>query len=88
LEQIIAASCIDDPSIEPNPPGAAFNTNEGTGTGRYNGVDGATIEWTFTDAGEPGRNDTVRIIIRDAEDRLVLEVAGNLKGGNNQAHSD
>jgi uncharacterized repeat protein (TIGR01451 family) len=88
LEQIITASCIDDPSIEPNPPDAAFDTNEGTGIGRYNGVDGATIEWIFTDAGEPGKNDTVRIIIKDAEDRLVLEVAGNLKGGNNQAHSD
>lgn len=55
--------------------------------GRYNGVPGATAKWTFTDAGEPGKNDTATITIVDAGGNVVLNVSGNLKNGNQQAHA-
>ena len=43
-------------------------------------------EWTFTDAGEPGRNDGMRLIIRDSSGNIVLAASGVLAGGNHQAH--
>jgi len=89
LLELTSATCIDDPAIEPNPPGADFDTFIGTGTGRYNGVDGATIEFTFTDAGEPGTVDTATYRITAADGTVVLEVSvKNLTFGNHQAHAD
>ena len=86
LEQVSSASCSDDPSISPDPPSASFDTHRGSGTGRYNGVSGYTVEWTYTDAGEPGTSDTARIVIRDAFGFIILDVSGTLEKGNNQAH--
>ena len=86
LGRLTTASCSDDPAIMPNPPKAGFDTYHGTGTGLYNGSPDATAEWTFTDAGEPGDNDTATIIIKDADGNTVLSVSGSLNGGNNQAH--
>src|SRR5207245_10354642 len=86
LDQASSASCSDDPSISPDPPSASFDTHRGSGTGRYNGVSGYTVEWTFTDAGEPGTSDTARIVIRDAFGFIILDVSGTLEKGNNQAH--
>lgn len=86
LENLVLASCSDDPAITPNPPIAGFDTYSGFGTGRYNGVSGATVEWTFTDAGEPGTKDTARLVIRDTGGNVVLSVAGNLDRGNHQTH--
>lgn len=88
LETLTTASCTDDPAIIPNPPAAGFDTYRGTGTGRYNGVAGATAEWTFTDAGEPGKNDFATILIKDSSGNVVLSVSGNLNGGNQQAHKE
>lgn len=88
LESLASASCTDDPAIIPNPPAAGFDTYQGTGTGRYNGVAGATAEWTFTDAGEPGKNDFATILIKDSSGNIVLSVSGNLNGGNQQAHKE
>lgn len=88
LETLTTASCSDDPAIEPNPPAAGFDTYKGTGTGRYNGAEGATAEWTFTDAGEPGKNDIATIVIKDSSGNIVLSVSGNLNGGNQQAHKE
>lgn len=87
LEQLTFASCTDDPTIEPQPPAADFDTYEGEGNGRYNGVAGATAHWIFTDAGQPGVRDTATIEIRDVSGNLVLEVSGNLNKGNHQAHA-
>ena len=53
LETVTSGACNDDPTLSPNPPGAGFDTHTGTGTGRYNDTSGATVEWVFTDAGEP-----------------------------------
>ncbi len=86
LDTLTSATCSDDPSIVPNPPAAGFDTYVGRGTGKYNGVAGATAEWTFTDAGEPGKNDTAKIVIKDVNNVVVLTVSGNLKVGNQQAH--
>ena len=86
LENLLAATCSDDPAIAPNPPSADFDTYAGAGTGRYNGVSGATAEWTFTDVGEPGNNDTVEIVITDANGNVVLSASGSLDSGNHQAH--
>lgn len=88
LENLTAASCTDDPSIGPNPPTAGFDTYSGKGIGRYNGVSGARAEWTFTDAGEPGKNDTATIKIWDANGNIVLSVSGKLNNGNHQAHAN
>jgi len=88
LESLTSASCTDDPGIVPNPPAAGFDTYTGKGGGRYNGAAGATAEWTFTDAGEPGKNDTATITIKDAGSNIVLSVSGKLQNGNQQAHKN
>ena len=85
LEGLTRATCSDDPAIEPNPPEAGFDTYEGAGTGRYNGVAGATAEWTFTDAGKPGSKDSAEIVIMDSTGS-ILAVSGMLTKGNHQAH--
>lgn len=86
LESLTTAVCSDDPAIDPKKPKASFDTYEGTGMGRYNGVSGATAHWIFTDAGEPGKMDMAKIMIKDAGGATVLTVSGNLKSGTQQAH--
>jgi hypothetical protein len=89
LESLDTAICSDDPNIDETPPVAGFDTFVGTGTGRYNGVSGATIEFTFTDAGEPGKLvDFAGITITDAGGDVVLTVGGGLDKGNHQAHAE
>ncbi len=88
LESLTTASCSDDPAIVPNPPATPFDTYKGEGTGRLNGVAGATAKWTFTDAGEPGKSDMATIEIKDATNTVVLSVSGSLQNGNHQAHTD
>jgi len=87
LDTLTGASCTDNPAITPNPPAAGFDTYSGSGSGRYNGTPGATAQWTFTDAGEPGTNDTVTLQVKDAAGNVVLDVSGTLSGGNIQAHN-
>jgi hypothetical protein len=88
LETLTSAACMDDPNIVESPPVAGFDTYIGSGTGRYNGAPGATATWTFTDAGEPGKNDTVRLTIKDSLGNTVLTVSGKLSSGNHQAHPE
>jgi hypothetical protein len=88
LGKISTASCTDDPAIVPNPPASDFDTYTGTGTGKYNNTPGATVSWTFTDAGEPGKNDTATTKVWDAASNLVLDVTGPLNSGNHQAHTN
>jgi hypothetical protein len=84
---VTSVSCTDDPAISPAPPAATFDTQTGTGTGSYNGTAGYTVSWTFTDAGEPGVNDTAHITITGPSG-VVLDVSGSLTNGNQQAHTD
>jgi len=88
LEKLISATCSDDPAINPKHPAAGFDTYVGVGTGRYNGQAGATAQWTFTDAGEPGKNDWASIVIKDSNGNVVLSVQGYLNNGNHQAHDN
>ena len=86
LTEITTAACSDGPGISEGNPVAGFDTFRGSGIGRYNGVDGATAEWTLTDAGEPGKSDTLRIMITSAGGTVVLDRTGTLTSGNQQAH--
>lgn len=88
LESLTSAVCSDDANIDESPPVAGFDTYVGSGTGRYNGVSGAKIEFKLTDAGEPGKNDEATMKIWDANNVLVLDVSGKLKNGNHQAHKE
>lgn len=85
LLELTSAECSENGLTE-QPPEAGFDTYEGEGTGRFNGEEGATIEFTFTDDGEPGDGDTASIVIRDASGDVVLTVSDNLNRGNHQAH--
>lgn len=85
LTDLDTAVC-EDTGLDEAPPEAGFDTFRGTGTGRYNGEDGATIVFTFTDDGEPGVDDTATLEIRDAAGNLVLQVSGEVDRGNHQAH--
>ena len=98
LETFDSVVCSDTPGIAPKPPSVGFDTLVGTGTGRYNGQLGYSIEWTFTDAGEPGTQDTaIYLIYKTGTDKtnpanVVLQITapnlttGNIINGNQQAH--
>lgn len=85
LDELTDAICSDDPSIDPGQPGSVMDVFKGKGTGRFNGKSGAAVEFTFTDAGEPGKSDLAEIVIRDARGNVVLSVSGPLENGNHQA---
>jgi hypothetical protein len=92
LEGIVAARCTDDRSIDPGQPVAPFDTYQGRGIGSYKRGSGpwqtANVEWTFTDAGEPGQGRDlaeIRITVVGTNEE-VLNVRGFLDGGNQQAH--
>jgi hypothetical protein len=81
------AVCSFDPAVgDPAPPVADFNTYVGTGSGRYNGVPGATITFTLTDHSEPGVLDFATYTIRDVHGTIVLQASGYITKGNQQAH--
>ncbi len=86
MKDLTSAVCTDDPSINPKPPNAPFDTFTGKGNGKLNGIDDAKIEFVFTDAGEPGTEDKATIKIFDKANKLILEVSGFLNKGNHQAH--
>lgn len=79
--------CVDTAANEGRPR-AGFDTIVGQGTGVLNGEEGASATFSFTDAGEPGRNDRATITITDADGNVVFRIANEKisAGGNNQAH--
>jgi len=90
-EHLTTVACTDDPEIIEDPPPAPLDTLIGVGTGRYNGTDGYTIEFTLVDYGEPGSSDRMAIRIFNTADPsdVVLDVPLQiLSGGNLQAHYD
>lgn len=90
-EHLETVSCTDDPNIIQAPPPAPLDTLVGVGTGRFNNVDGFTIEFTLVDAGEPGTEDEMAILIYETANpaNVILEVPKQkLDGGNLQAHYD
>ena len=84
------ADCSNDPNVDPAPPPAPFDTFYGEGIGRLNGVDGARVEFTFVDGGEPsGGGDRAAIRIFDPNGIVVLDLPlSPLDNGNIQAHYD
>ena len=56
------------------------------GQATLNGVAGYTFEARAADRGEPGRNDTFALVVRDATGATVLNVGATLAGGNIQSH--
>lgn len=90
-EHLETVACTDSPEIDQFPPAAPLDTLVGVGSGRYNGEDGYTIEFTLVDAGEPGREDEMQILIYETGNpgNIVLDVPLQvLTGGNLQAHYD
>lgn len=87
LESLTSALCSNDPSLDEEQPVAGFDTYKGAGTGRLNGVSGATAKWVFTDDGEPGTADYAKISISDGVNPPYV-FSGNLTNGNQQAHPE
>lgn len=85
LESLNQSFCANDPAVSAGKPKTAFNLLKGAGAGRYQGLP-ATAEWSFVDAGEPGGEDTGRIVIKDSAGTIVLSINGSVNGGNHQAH--
>ena len=89
MDILTSAVCTDEPGVNPDPPpDTPFDTFTGVGTGKLNGVPGATINFVFVDAGEPGDMDTAEIRVTDPDGIVVLNVSGFLDRGNVQAHED
>ena len=87
LDGVTAVTCYDNPAINAKQPKSQFNTLVLSGTGRYNGQGGGTVQLLFSDAGEPGRNDGVQMVIKDSGGNVVLNVPQTtLTNGNHQAH--
>jgi hypothetical protein len=95
-EHLVTVACTDDPAINQAPPPAPIDTLVGVGAGRYNGVDGYTIEFTLVDQGEPGGKSgsppdqmAIRIFQTSNPGNVVLSLPLQaLDGGNLQAHYD
>lgn len=97
-ESLDNVTCIDDPSYDPTPPVAPFDTFIARARGRLNGEDGSVITFRFIDDGEPGTTDEAHFTIYapnqgpgqvpEGDQVAVLTVSGQLDGGNLQAHYD
>jgi hypothetical protein len=92
LEHLTTIECSDDPDIAQPPPAAPLDTLVGIGTGRFDGEEGYTIEFTLVDGGEPGRgDDAMRILIYETLNpgNVILDIPLTpMNGGNLQAHAD
>ncbi|HEV8359206.1 MAG TPA: fibronectin type III domain-containing protein [Candidatus Thermoplasmatota archaeon] len=86
LDALAANACRDDPGVDASPPAAGFDTMEGSGAGSVNGEAGYSVQWILVDAGEPGADDWVDLVVTDADGAVVLSIDGALAGGNDQAH--
>jgi hypothetical protein len=89
LTTLDTAVCSDSPLFDEGQPPAGFNTMEGSGTGTFNNVPGATIQFILIDNGEPGAGaDLARYFITDASGTVVLDCPLTVleQGGNHQAH--
>jgi hypothetical protein len=86
LETVTGVGCYDDPRIDSGNQ-TPMDTLVLTGIGSYTGKNDASISLVFTDAGEPGRNDGVQMLIKDGVGNVILNAPfTTLTGGNHQAH--
>jgi hypothetical protein len=86
-EHTTTVECSDNEELQA-PPAAPVDTIVGVGSGRYNGVDGYTIEFKLVDAGEPGTSDRAALRIFNASGDVLNLSEAVLGGGNIQAHFD
>ncbi|HYN10936.1 MAG TPA: hypothetical protein VES67_26370, partial [Vicinamibacterales bacterium] len=88
-EHLTTVECSDNPAIIQAPPAAPLDTLIGTGVGRFNNVDGYTVEFTLIDYGEPGDQDKVALkIFRTGQAPVLNLVLTTITQGNLQAHFD
>ena len=73
----------NDASFTPGPqPASGVDSVVFSGPALFNGSAGHTYEARATDRGEPGRNDTFTLIVRNAAGVVVANVGGTLATGN------
>jgi hypothetical protein len=75
----------------PAPPKAPVNTIVASGTGRYDGVEGFTVQFTLIDNGEPGTHDQAGFMIFETANPTNVVLAFpvmTVTTGNIQAHVD
>jgi hypothetical protein len=97
-EQILFIECLDDPNYDPYPPDAPADTFIGRAIGRLDNQWGSIIDFKFIDDGEPGTTDEAYMTIyavnqgpeqvAPGDEVIVLQVGGQIDGGNLQAHYD
>ena len=94
LEELTAANCIEHPEIIQQPPKSSpFDTFQAEGTGRLKtgGTTDfdATVDFILVDAGEPGVDDTLELVVKNGDGDVVLDLPVSfLDKGNFQTHKD
>jgi hypothetical protein len=86
-----SANCFLNPAFSPTPPNAPINTMIGKGTGRFDGTDGYTVEFTLEDHGEPGGNDRAGFKVYLTANPSIVILSFPIQvmtDGNLQAHVD
>jgi hypothetical protein len=78
LDLILAVACDEDP--EP------MRVHRGEGIGRLNGVPGATVEWALDDTGKSNRNDKIRLLVKNTEGDVLLDIDTLIRSGNLRGH--
>ena len=89
METFVSAMCTLNGN--PAPPKAPVNTIVASGTGRYDGVEGFTVQFTLIDNGEPGTHDQAGFMIFETANptNVVLSFpVMTITTGNIQAHVD
>ncbi len=83
LTTLNSTSC-DDLTTDQRPPVVPINTFNGAG--RYNNVDGATIEFVLVDVGETDSKYNAAFLIKDINGEVVLDVSGALDNRGRSIH--
>lgn len=89
METFVSAVCTLNGN--PAPPKAPVNTIVASGTGRVDGVEGFTVQFTLIDNGEPGTHDEAGFLIfetADPSDVVLAVPVMTITSGNIQAHVD
>ena len=89
MENFVSAMCTLNGN--PAPPRAPVNTIVASGTGRFDGVDGFTVQFTLIDNGEPGTNDQAGFMVFETANPSNVVLAFpvmTITTGNIQAHVD
>ena len=89
METFVSALCTLNGN--PAPPKAPVNTIVASGTGRYDGVEGFTVQFTLIDNGEPGTNDQAGFMVFETANPTNVVLAFpvmTVTTGNIQAHVD